>query len=102
MLHQLQHDVSAFIALMLFNQDRPGQALLLPGRFISLLLLFLDEDLAADFFDAAIVFTTFHAVRDLPVAPSWQNSPDGAGNLECSRKSEAGESYADDQQHPLT
>jgi hypothetical protein len=46
-----------------------------------LLLAFLDEDLAADFFDAAIVFTTFHAVRDLPVAPSWQISPDDAGKL---------------------
>jgi hypothetical protein len=49
-----------------------------------LLLDFLEEDLAADFFDAAIVFTTFHAVRDLPVAPSWQNVPDVSGKLECS------------------
>lgn len=46
-----------------------------------LLLDFFDEDLAADFFDAAILFTTFHAVRDLPVAPSWQNALDRSSKL---------------------
>ena len=27
-------------------------------------------------------FTTFHAVRDLPVAPTWQTAPDFAGKLD--------------------
>ena len=35
---------------------------------------FFEEDLAADFFAVAIKFTTFHAVRDLTVAPTWQKS----------------------------
>src|SRR5687768_13957910 len=26
-------------------------------------------------------FTTFHAVRDLPVAPTWQKTPDCSGKL---------------------
>jgi hypothetical protein len=34
---------------------------------------FEDEDLE-DFFDAAIRLTTFHAVRDLPVAPIWHTA----------------------------
>lgn len=42
-------------------------------------LLDFFEDLA-DFF-AAIELTTFHAVRDLPVAPTWQTAPDCAGRL---------------------
>jgi hypothetical protein len=37
-----------------------------------LLLAFLELDALEDFFDAAISLTTFHAVRDLPVAPTWQ------------------------------
>jgi hypothetical protein len=36
---------------------------------------FLLEDLDAAFF-VAISFTTFHAVRDLTVALSWQQSSD--------------------------
>jgi hypothetical protein len=43
-------------------------------------LFFEDEDLD-DFFDAAILLTTFHAVRDLPVAPTWQKAPAWAGKL---------------------
>jgi hypothetical protein len=52
---------------------------------------FFDEDfLLPPFFDeedlppflAAIQLTTFHAVRDLPVALTWQDSPDRSGNLE--------------------
>jgi hypothetical protein len=37
-----------------------------------------------DFFAAAIVLTTFHAVRDLSVAPTWQKTPDLSGNLNAS------------------
>jgi hypothetical protein len=37
--------------------------------------------LAGAFFLAAIMLTTFHAVRDLPVAPTWQKTPDFAGKL---------------------
>ena len=36
-------------------------------------------DLAAGFFVAIGTLTTFHAVRDLTVAPSWQNAPDVSG-----------------------
>jgi hypothetical protein len=39
------------------------------------------EDLE-DFFEAAILLTTFHAVRDLPVAPTWQKTPDFSGKLD--------------------
>jgi len=35
--------------------------------------------LAAAFFFAAILFTTFHAVRDLTVAPIWHNAPECSG-----------------------
>jgi hypothetical protein len=37
--------------------------------------------LAGAFFFAAIKLTTFHAVRDLPVAPTWQQKPDFSGQL---------------------
>jgi hypothetical protein len=37
--------------------------------------------LAGAFFFAAIKLTTFHAVRDLPVAPTWQNTPDCSGKV---------------------
>jgi hypothetical protein len=46
-----------------------------------LLLAFLELDALEDFFAAAILLTTFHAVRDLPVAPTWQKTPAFAGNL---------------------
>jgi hypothetical protein len=36
---------------------------------------------AAAFFFAAIKLTTFHAVRDLTVAPTWQNTPDFSGQM---------------------
>jgi hypothetical protein len=39
-----------------------------------LLADFFEDDLAADFLAVAIEFTTFHAVRDLTVAPIWQKS----------------------------
>jgi hypothetical protein len=52
---------------------------------------FFDEDfLLPPFFEeeedlppflAAIQLTTFHAVRDLPVALTWQDSPECSGNL---------------------
>jgi hypothetical protein len=42
-------------------------------------LLFFDEDLE-DFFEA-ISLTTFHAVRDLPVALTWQDVPDRSDKL---------------------
>jgi hypothetical protein len=32
-------------------------------------------------FFAAIKLTTFHAVRDLTVAPTWQKTPDLSGQL---------------------
>ena len=41
-------------------------------------------DFEAAFF-VAIVFTTFHAVRDLTVALTWQNSPDRSGKLSNER-----------------
>jgi hypothetical protein len=40
---------------------------------------FFDEDLPP--FLAAIQLTTFHAVRDLPVALTWQDVPDRSGKL---------------------
>ena len=46
--------------------------------------LFLEDFLLAffaAFFFAAIKLTTFHAVRDLTVAPTWQKTPDCAGRL---------------------
>ena len=45
-------------------------------------------DFLAAFFFAAIEFTTFHAVRDLPVAPTWQKTPDSSGKLEFVRGGE--------------
>jgi len=42
---------------------------------------FLLDFLAAAFFFAAIKLTTFHAVRDLTVAPTWQKTPDLSGQL---------------------
>lgn len=42
---------------------------------------FLAGFFAAAFFFAAIKLTTFHAVRDLTVAPTWQNTPDLSGQL---------------------
>jgi hypothetical protein len=45
---------------------------------------FFFEDFLVDFlvgFLAAILFTTFHAVRDLSVAPTWQQVPDRSGKL---------------------
>jgi hypothetical protein len=40
-------------------------------------------DFLAAFFFAAIELTTFHAVRDLSVAPTWQTTPDSSGNRVC-------------------
>jgi hypothetical protein len=45
---------------------------------------FFDDFFAAflaAFFFAAIKLTTFHAVRDLTVAPTWQKTPDLSGQL---------------------
>lgn len=42
---------------------------------------FLVVFLAAAFFFVAILLTTFHAVRDLPVALTWQKTPDLSGKL---------------------
>ena len=56
-----------------------------------LLLDFFDEDLE-DFFDAAILLTTFHAVRDLPVAPTWQQVPDCSGIFLCEEGKVRGDS----------
>jgi hypothetical protein len=42
---------------------------------------FLADFFAAAFFFAAIKLTTFHAVRDLTVAPTWQKTPDLSGQL---------------------
>ena len=42
---------------------------------------FLADFFAAAFFFAAIKLTTFHAVRDLTVAPTWQKTPDLSGKL---------------------
>ncbi|HEU4521309.1 MAG TPA: hypothetical protein VFT12_04850 [Thermoanaerobaculia bacterium] len=50
---------------------------------------FLLDFLEAAFFFAAIKLTTFHAVRDLTVAPTWQKAPDCAGRL----VSEEGETW---------
>jgi len=49
--------------------------------FLLLLADFFDVEALDDFFDAAILLTTFHAVRDLPVAPTWQKAPAIAGKL---------------------
>jgi hypothetical protein len=38
-------------------------------------------DLAAGFFAVAMMLTTFHAVRDLTVAPIWQKTPEFSGSL---------------------
>ena len=46
--------------------------------------------LAGAFFLAAIELTTFHAVRDLPVAPTWQKTPDCSGKPECDERGEVG------------
>ena len=35
------------------------------------------------FFLVAILLTTFHAVRDLPVALTWHQVPDRSGKLSC-------------------
>jgi hypothetical protein len=57
--------------------------------FLLLLEDFFDEEpLEDDFFDAAILLTTFHAVRDLPVAPTWQKTPACAGKLWVRRMGE--------------
>lgn len=42
---------------------------------------FLVVFLAAAFFFVAINLTTFHAVRDLSVAPTWQYVPDRSGKI---------------------
>jgi hypothetical protein len=48
----------------------------------------LDDFFAPPFFEAlppflaAIQLTTFHAVRDLPVALTWQDVPDRSGNFD--------------------
>ena len=42
---------------------------------------FFADFLAGAFFFAAIKLTTFHAVRDLTVAPTWQKTPDLSGQL---------------------
>jgi hypothetical protein len=49
-----------------------------------MIYLFFDDFLPPflpPFFFAAIKLTTFHAVRDLPVAHSWQKAPDRSGKL---------------------
>lgn len=55
---------------------------------------FLDDFFAAflagAFFFVAIKLTTFHAVRDLPVAPTWQKTPDCSGKLECEGRVKVG------------
>jgi len=48
--------------------------------FFEVFLVDFFEDLAAAFF-VAMLLTTFHAVRDLPVAPTWQKTPDLSGKL---------------------
>ena len=59
----------------------------LPNKSMLFSYLFLDDFFAAflpPFFLAAMLFTTFHAVRDLPVAPTWQKAPENfSGKLAC-------------------
>ncbi len=43
---------------------------------------FLVAFLAGFAFFVAITLTTFHAVRDLPVAHSWHNTPESSGIFE--------------------
>jgi len=54
-----------------------------PQKSLVIAYFFFDDFfvafLAAAFFFAAIELTTFHAVRDLPVAPTWQKAPDLSG-----------------------
>jgi hypothetical protein len=54
-----------------------------PQKSIGIAYFFFDDFFAAflagAFFLAAIMLTTFHAVRDLPVAPTWQNTPECSG-----------------------
>ncbi len=53
-------------------------------------------------FFVAIMLTTFHAVRDLPVAHSWHNSPERSGNLSsCLEWGSREETTADDLQQWL-
>lgn len=61
--------------------------------------LFFDDflDFLAAFFFAAIAFTTFHAVRDLPVALTWQKAPEYLRQL----ISDQGERF-DDEHHLLS
>jgi len=56
-----------------------------------LLLDFFDDEDLEDFFDAAMSLTTFHAVRDLPVAPTWQYVPECSGKFECGEVGMRGE-----------
>ena len=55
------------------SSTTPQLSMVMSGYFF-----FVDFFVAflAGFFFAAILLTTFHAVRDLPVAPDWHNAPD--------------------------
>jgi hypothetical protein len=65
--------------------------------FFEPFLLLLEEDFFDDealellFFDAAMALTTFHAVRDLPVALSWHNAPDCSGKIAFGFKETSGD-----------
>jgi hypothetical protein len=63
-----------------------GPSVRLPNKSIVVFYLFLDDffpPFLAAFFLAAMLFTTFHAVRDLPVALTWQKAPECSGRLAC-------------------
>jgi len=67
---------------------------------------FFFDDFFADFlaalaaFFVAIMLTTFHAVRDLPVAPTWQTTPDLSGKSSAGGWGKLGDS-PDDLRHSL-
>ena len=65
--------------------------------------LFFDDFLVffAAFFFVAILLTTFHAVRDLPVAHPWHQVPDRSGKLFCNGGGELGRRGDDDHRQDL-
>src|SRR6185369_11936378 len=71
---------------------RTGPSSRLPKKSIGYFFFddFFAAFLAGAFFLAAIELTTFHAVRDLPVAPTWQKTPDCSGKPECDERGEVG------------
>ena len=64
---------------------------------------FFDDFLVffAAFFFVAILLTTFHAVRDLPVAHPWHQVPDDSGKLFSDEGGKLGRRGRDDHRQDL-